>query len=299
MNIINTTIQHFFSSMIHYYKPAPRDFTSSPSSDLLHISKQSWRSYLASFIRRLDPNDSHKNLLIRNQDLILNHLTLINSYRDRGIHYLSFCDPKYPYLLRQIQTPPLGIFYKGSLDVFYQPCTAIVGSRKSTKFAQYQSFYLAKNLALAGTTIVSGGAIGCDISAHKGVLQTSITPSPTIAVMAGGLDRLYPSYNLDIFRKIYQRRGLIISEKLPETPPKPADFPVRNRIISGLCTRVLIMQASIRSGALATANIALNQGRDVMVLTPNRKDHRFSGSYWLKKHGAKSFQSSAEYSLLH
>ena len=209
-------------------------------------------------------------------------------------HYVLYCDYTYPRLLRFIDNYPYGLFVKGNVETLQEPCFSIVGSRKSYPFAIHQSYALGKALAQKGFCIVSGGAFGCDISAHQGTLATDLNPSPIIVVQASGLDQLYPRSNQRIFDSIKDNQGLFLTERLWHSVVKPYDFPIRNRIISGLSNVTIVMDAHLKSGALNTACTALDQGRDVWVLSPANTIGHSQGIENLINDGALSFANTEE-----
>lgn len=185
---------------------------------------------------------------------------------------LTRSDPRYPPLLNEIPDPPPILFVHGrDPDHLAQPSVAVVGSRKATSTGLALSQRLAKQLGQAGLTIISGMALGIDAAAHHGALEA---PVRTVAVMACGLDRVYPRRHASLAEKIIQCGGFVVSEFSPGTPARPHQFIQRNRIISGLALGTLVVEASARSGSLTTARFAGEQGRDVFavpgsVLSPN------------------------------
>ncbi|SMF46213.1 DNA-processing protein DprA [Pseudobacteriovorax antillogorgiicola] len=296
MNILDTTLCHIVSQLTYKWIPIGDEWEST-STDVLHtIPWLEWRRYIRCEQNRGTPWGQvlHKHL-DGAYDVVLKELEILMTSIKQGYHYLSICDPRYPYLLRQIKDAPFGLSYRGNLDALHNPCLAIVGSRKAAVDAVREAQDLAMRLAYEGATIVSGGAIGCDTAAHLGALCSGVRPSPTIAVMAGSIDKLYPRCNDVLFHRILEYGGMIISERLTGTQPRPMDFPIRNRIISGIANRVLLMQAANRSGAMSTANLALAQGRDVMVYEPRRTDVRFTGNQALMEQGAPWFSSADDY----
>lgn len=178
---------------------------------------------------------------------------------------VSFFDhsPDYPRLLAQIPDPPDLLFYKGRLQGEESPAIAIVGSRRETRYGRHQAFEIARDLAQAGVTVVSGLARGIDTAAHKGALQGG---GRTIAVLGSGLSRIYPEENKPLAEQIIAQGGAVISELPPNTAPLAYHFPVRNRIVSGLCQAVLLIEAREKSGTLITVTHALEQGREVFAL---------------------------------
>lgn len=223
----------------------------------------------------------------------------LRALHERGARYIVFSDPEYPALLKAIDDPPLAFTVLGDLEPLRRPMVAIVGSRKASAGALRQSFLLGQYLASLGFTVVSGGAFGCDIAAHKGVLAACrgglAHQAPAIIVQAGGLHRLYPRGNIDVFRDLLNNGAAIVSERLWRAPAHKHDFPIRNRIISGLAEETVVAIAGEHSGAIVTARCALNQGRDVSVLKPSPRDIRALGGLALIEEGARSFASAEAY----
>ena len=170
--------------------------------------------------------------------------------KNNGAIVIGINDPLYPHNLRATHNPPFMLTVWGDASLLSAPKVAIVGSRKASAHALTESYKLGMLLACKGYVIVSGGAFGCDIAAHKGVLSTDITPSPAIIVFAGGLGNLHPRRHTSIFRTLRQRHALLISERMWRYPSYPYDFPIRNRIISGLSMSLIVMEATERSGTL-------------------------------------------------
>lgn len=209
--------------------------------------------------------------------------------------YIPITDPRYPPLLKVIKDPPAALTVMGDECLLMKQMVAIIGSRKASGFAMLETEKIATRLAKRGLIIVSGGAYGCDIAAHQGALNCSTTlPIPTVVVFAGGLGNLYPKGNHRTFAELKEGRAVFLSERLWYAPIRKYDFPVRNRIISGLAHQLLIMQAGLKSGAMVTAKIALDQGRDVLVLRHPRGDIRATGSQQLIDDGAGYFNCSEE-----
>jgi DNA processing protein len=164
---------------------------------------------------------------------------------------------------------------------------AIVGSRHATPYGQRAARRLARDLSEVGVVVVSGLARGIDAAAHRGALEGG---SPTVAVMATGLDRIYPPEHAELAQAIAQS-GAVITEAEPGTPPLPGRFPVRNRIISGLSLGVIVVEAAQRSGALITARMAAEQGRDVLCVPGSIENPLAIGVHHLIKDGAKLVQT--------
>ena len=182
--------------------------------------------------------------------------------RMRSIHWVSWKDPAYPQSLREIYDPPAILFFRGQLPGAENSLLGMVGTRKPSPEAQAQAFAVARDLGRAGVSVVSGLAIGIDAMSHKGNLEGG---APTFAVLGSGVDEVYPSVNRPLAQRILDNKGAILSEYPPGTGPLKWNFPARNRIISGLSRSVLIVEAPQRSGALITADMALDQGRELWV----------------------------------
>ena len=176
---------------------------------------------------------------------------------------IAFDDTQYPKQLKQIYDPPLVLFAKGNTQLLNKTQIAIVGSRAASINGRETAFTIAQQLSEQGVVITSGLALGIDAAAHKGALTTSVG---TIAVVATGLDKVYPARHKPLAKQIQANQGVIISEFLPGTSPKAGHFPKRNRIISGLSKGVLVVEATFKSGSLITARCALEQNRDVYAV---------------------------------
>ncbi|NQY86872.1 MAG: DNA-protecting protein DprA [Colwellia sp.] len=218
-------------------------------------------------------------------DKIINNSTNCNS------EIITFDDPLYPYLLKQIYDPPLVIFIQGNKKLLNQSQLAIVGSRSASANGRETAFELAQQLVEEGLVITSGLALGIDAAAHKGALTSNAS---TIAVVATGLDKVYPARHRTLAQQIIFQHGAIISEFLPGTLPKAGHFPKRNRIISGLSIGVLVVEAALQSGSLITARCALEQNRDVFSIPSAINNSQAKGCHWLIKQGAKLVEEVAD-----
>jgi DNA processing protein len=196
---------------------------------------------------------------------------------------VTLADDTYPDLLRHIADPPLALFYRGDLSLFNRPGLAIVGSRRASTYAINVAELLARQLAPTGLTIISGLALGIDGAAHTAALDAGGT---TIAVLGTGLDVIYPRANRRLTARIAQH-GLIVTEFPPYTPPRPENFPIRNRIISGLSYGAVIVEATARSGSLITARMAAEQGREVFAVPGSIFSPGSEGTHRLVQYGAK------------
>jgi DNA processing protein len=196
-------------------------------------------------------------------------------------------DPRYPELLRAIADPPVLLYCQGDPVCLERPAVAMVGSRAATTYGKRVSFELARELAVRGVCVVSGMALGIDGQAHAGALAGD---GATIGVLGCGADVVYPPQHADLFREV-AGRGLLLSEYPLGARPEGFRFPERNRIISGLCLGVVVVEASLKSGSLITAGLALEQGREVFAV-PGRVDSAKSqGAHRLLQQGAKLVHS--------
>jgi DNA processing protein len=195
---------------------------------------------------------------------------------------VSVMDEAYPANLRQIYDPPPMLFVRGTSQQCDERCIAIVGTRRVTPYGRLVSETLARDLAARGVTVASGLAVGADAAAHRGALSAA---GRTIAVLACGIDVPYPRETLEL-REQAAEHGAVISEVPLGTPAKPARFAARNRIVSGLSVGVVVTEAPERSGALITAGIAAEQGREVFAV-PGSVNSEFSlGTHSLLRDGA-------------
>ncbi|PWI58178.1 DNA-processing protein DprA [Sulfoacidibacillus thermotolerans] len=179
-----------------------------------------------------------------------------------GYQFVLIDDPEYPGLLRHITTPPPILFYKGQFRELTKS-VAVVGTRKCTTYGKNVAFAIARLLAYGEYGVVSGLAQGIDQAAHEGALEAG---GVTFAVLGSGIDYIYPRQNQLLADRILANGGAVVSEFLPWTGPERHRFPMRNRIISGLSQAVVIVEAGVRSGALITADFALEQNREVYAV---------------------------------
>ena len=200
-----------------------------------------------------------------------------------GISAVPWSDSRYPTALAAIADPPPVLWIRGHPDALGTSAVAIVGSRAGSTYARDVGRELASGLAQRGVTVVSGLARGVDSAAHRGALAVD---GRTVGVLGSGVDILYPPEHSGLARDLV-RRGALVSELPPGTTPRPAYFPQRNRLISGLSRAVVVVEASTRSGSLITARLALEQGREVMAVPGNVLSGRNRGAHALLKDGAK------------
>lgn len=208
-----------------------------------------------------------------------------------GIRILIFSDESYPKLLREIPNPPMILYLLGELKTQDEMAIAIVGSRKFTSYGKQVTQDLVRELANTGATIVSGLALGIDAIAHETALNFR---GRTIAVLACGLNAVYPLHNQKLADKILESQGALISEFPLGTPPLKHHFPNRNRIISGLCLGTVVIEAAMDSGALITATHALEQNRQVFAVPGSIYSPCSAGTNNLIKMGAKPVTKAAD-----
>lgn len=199
-------------------------------------------------------------------------------------------DPEYPQPLKEIADTPPVLYVQGRIELLGSLCLAMVGSRAATAYGKRSSFVLAQTLASAGVTVVSGLASGIDSEAHRGALSVQ---GATIGVLGCGLDVVYPRQNGGLYDQI-RREGLLVSEYPLGTQPDGFRFPARNRIIAGLSRGVVVVEAARKSGSLITAEMALDEGREVFAVPGQIDSFKSSGAHWLLQQGAKLVQSAED-----
>lgn len=225
--------------------------------------------------------DAHKFKL----DRYFNYLEKYN------IKVMNFKDKEYPQTLKKIYNKPVFLYVRGVIDNLYSDNVAIVGSRNSTSYGQYVSRKISKELADRNINIVSGLAIGIDKYAHLGCLESNI--GKTIAVLGTGVsnEEIYPFQNKKIFERILENNGTIISEFKLGTKPEKYNFPLRNRIISGISNKIIVVEAEENSGSLITAEFGLEQGKDIFAVPGNITSQNSIGTNKLIAEGAYVFKN--------
>ncbi len=209
---------------------------------------------------------------------------------------LSLGDPRYPRALLEIEDPPLLLYLRGRVDAWLSAdgrsaaALAVVGSRNPTAQGAINARELAHACAQAGLCVVSGLALGVDSAAHEGALRMERAEAVTVAVVGTGLDRVYPRRNHDLAHRIAQR-GVLVSEYPLGTPPLAANFPQRNRLISGLSVGTLVVEAALASGSLITARLALDQGKEVFAVPGSIHSPQSRGCHALLRDGAHLVES--------
>lgn len=202
----------------------------------------------------------------------------------RNISFLTFDDANYPYMLKNISDPPMVLYVKGDLNrCNLEKTLAVVGSRKASTASKDILTKILTELRNTDVCVVSGLASGIDTTAHQAALSNNLK---TIGVIASGFDFVYPSANRELYKKIEEGGGAIVTEFFPTFEPLQFRFPQRNRIVSGLSYGTLVAEAALKSGALITANLCLEQGRELMCIPGLVSNPNTAGIYKLLKQGA-------------
>ena len=209
---------------------------------------------------------------------------VFNEVEKRSIGFLTFEDENYPQMLKEIYNPPAVLYYKGDLNrINFDKTLAVVGSRKSSTYAKDALKLILSGLRNTDITIVSGLAAGIDTAAHNLAIEFGLK---TVGVIASGFDYTYPASNKKLYEDLEREHGVIFSEYYPTFEPLKYRFPQRNRIVSGLSYGTLVAEASLKSGALITANLTLEQGRELMCIPGMITNPNTLGIYKLLKNGA-------------
>jgi DNA processing protein len=210
----------------------------------------------------------------------------------RGLRWVGRSDPAFPPLLRSIHDPPPGLFLRGggTVDLLARPAVAIVGARSCSPYGAHVARMLGRELAAAGLVVVSGMARGVDGESHRGALEAG---GPTVAVLGCGVDRDYPAAHRELAARIAES-GLVAAEYAPGVEPAPWRFPARNRIIAGLAAATVVIEAREASGALITADLALEEGREVFAVPGEITSSLSSGTNSLLRQGASPLTSAAD-----
>ncbi|GAA0085400.1 DNA-processing protein DprA [Clostridium sp. CTA-7] len=206
----------------------------------------------------------------------------INSF---GIGYITIKSKEYPESLRYITDPPYVLFYKGNIDLLNKRLAAVIGARKCTQYGVEVAKIIGKELSENNITVVSGLASGIDSVAQRSAIEFR---GKTIGVLGCGIDIVYPKSNKFLYEKVI-KEGLLISEFLPRTPPMPYNFPRRNRIISGISEKLIVIEATKKSGSLITVDFALSIGKEIMAIPGPVLNGNSEGCNKLIRDGAKPF----------
>ena len=219
-------------------------------------------------------------MISKNEEILNYHIKYM---KESNINIININEREYPQVLKGIYDPPISLYVKGNIEKLNNKNIGIVGCRECTTYGKKSAEYFAYNLSKQNINIVSGLAKGIDSYAHLGSLNTG----NTIAVLGNGLDIIYPKENLELANEIIKRGGTIISEYPCGTKPDKMKFPARNRIISGISSGIIVIEAKEKSGTLITVDFALEQGRDVFVVPGNINSINSVGTNDLIKQGAR------------
>jgi DNA processing protein len=200
-----------------------------------------------------------------------------------GANIITMADTEYPKLLKEIYDPPILFWIKGNPKALSKPGVAVVGTRNASTYGKKQAKKLSKKISEEGLCIFSGLAYGIDTIAHQSALDVR---GSTVAVLGSGIDNLYPQSNIDVANDIVRSGGAVISEFAPGTIPDKGNFPLRNRIVSGLSLGVVVMESGIKGGSMITAELALDQNREVFAVPHPLDNPSGTGCNFLIKKGA-------------
>jgi len=205
-----------------------------------------------------------------------------------GAKIITIADPEYPKLLKEIYDPPILFWILGNPEALSKPGVAVIGTRNASTYGKKQAEKLSTKLAEEGLCIFSGLAYGIDTIGHQSALKAG---APTVAVLGSGIDNLYPKSNADVANNIIKSGGAVISEFPPGTIPDKRNFPLRNRVVSGLSLGVVVMESGIKGGSMITAELALDQNREVFAVPHPLGNPSGTGcNYLIKKGAAKLIQ---------
>ena len=241
--------------------------------------------------------DIQEILNIELRDKLVKEYEFLNK---NNIGILSFEDEKYPEKLRKIEDCPKVLYYKGNINILENESVGIIGARVALNKSLEKAREIAMSVATLGINVVSGLARGIDKFAHLGCIDANVLNEnkrigKTIAVLGSGIDDMsfYPKENYKVFERILENDGCVLSEYPVGTEPKSINFPYRNRIISGLSDKIIIVQAGMKSGSLITVDYALDQGKDILVIEPfqNVNFDYFKGNIELINQGAKIYKN--------
>ncbi len=213
---------------------------------------------------------------------------LLEKLNKENVKIITLFDDEYPIKLRNIIDMPHILYYKGNINACNNLSIAVVGSRKATSYGKWAAEKFTKELSEMNVTIISGLAAGIDSIAHKTAIKYN---SPTIGVIGCGIDIVYPKQNEQLYKEVIENNGAVITEFPFKTKPMPMNFPIRNRIISGLSDGILVIEAQEKSGTLITASHAGEQGKDIFAVPGNINSLYSKGTNALIKDGAKLVSS--------
>ena len=265
----------FFRSLVEYFGSAEKAFNSS-LEELKNID--------GATVKKID------NFLLKRDKVVPEKA--YEAVVSRGIKFLTFYDENYPRMLKEISDPPMVLYYKGDLRrCNFNRTVAFVGSRHCSINGKEAAKQIIKGFAGTDVCIVSGLATGIDTVAHNAAIDNKLA---TIGVIASGFDHVYPTTNRGLYKKIEDESGVIFTEYFPTFEPVKFRFPQRNRIVSGLSYGTVVAEAAIKSGALITANLTLEQGRELMCIPGLINNPNTEGIYKLLRNGATLVTSSED-----
>ncbi len=264
------------------------DFTTSQKNPQISNQgfdlSQLYNFKVKNFIHQFVLKENIAQLLVdglKDKKLFEKELELIEKYK---VNLLTFLDSEYPQNLKEIYSPPIVLYCKGAGLSVFDKNIAIVGARKANSYAKQVIKQIVPELVSNGYKIISGGACGVDSMAHQATIDCG---GKTIVVFGAGLMHPYPENNKNLFRDVIKKGGMLLSPFPFQMPPDRGNFPARNRIIAGLSSGCLIVQAAQKSGALITAKFALDEGRQVFAIPGDVNDKLSFGCHYLIKQGAK------------
>lgn len=261
-----------YLNAINLLHPARPDLLTKLAEQFGEDWERAWHSSAVKKERKIDPDKEYKKL------------------ERADIWIVTINDPRYPHRLKQIFDPPWLLYYQGSLEALAKPCLAVVGSRAATEYGKRATLTITKALARAGFTIISGLARGIDGHAHRATIEAG---GVTVAVLGGELTpNSIVQENQTTAKQIIKTGGAIISEYPLGVEAQQFTFPQRNRIVSGLSAGVVVVEATLKSGALITARLAAEQGRDVFAVPGPIFSNTSAGTNMLIQNGAKPVQSA-------
>ncbi len=264
---------HLFKLLIETFE-TPDNVFAAPEKELMRI--RGIHSKTASCIKKNKSAFAHAG-------------QVIDRIKETDFSIISYADPHYPVMLRQIHDPPPYLMYTGTLNPS-EPAVSIVGSRNPTSYGMKAGETLAHELGTKGVTIVSGMARGIDTSAHLGAIRSG---GRTVAVLGSGLNRIYPAENRGLYHEI-ARKGAVVSEFDLDTRPEARNFPRRNRIIAGMSTGTCVVEAARKSGSLITARLSAEYGREVFSVPGSIFSKKSRGTHFLLKQGVKAVENAAD-----
>lgn len=251
-------------------------------------------AYKATFndLKQIEGLSIKKSEIFINKKKEINPDKLLNDVFSRGIRVVTFDDKKYPYMLSQISDPPMILYYKGDLfSCNLEKTIAFVGSRKASLAGKDSVRRIINDLKNTDICIVSGLAYGIDAAAHENALANKIK---TIGVIGSGFNYIYPKGNKDLYERMENGGGAVVSEYYPDFEPLQFRFPQRNRIVTGLSYGTVVGEAALKSGALISANLTLEQGRELMCIPGAINNTNTEGVYKLLKEGASMVTSGED-----